>query len=472
MPKILINRILQGLLIAGLVQAAPVWASTPASGLGGESAPMAVGEVNLALGKAFIVHADGSRERAKAGVAVAVGDRVETQGNAHVHIRFIDAALVSVRPLSRLEIQRYEYRAEDPSASAVKFNLIEGVTRAISGEAAKSARQNFRLNTPVAAIGVRGTDFVVRADQGEARAVVNEGAIVMAPFSATCLVDALGPCSDNGLELAGGAQAMAMVVANAAEPVLVTANGGGATESFLAGAAVRADSSEATDSKQADEESGNNPYTESVSNKALTQNLPAKPVPPSPPAPPPVTPPSYTPPAPLPDDLLASRQLVWGRYDESAASSDLLAVANTTAGLDRAITVGNDAYALYRYEQGGAKSMQPGLGVMDFDLEYAQAFYSSDLGKSPVDVLGGTLSIDFGSERFQTRLDMSQEQMGNVSFEGSGHISGAGYFNDRSRAGQYMFGAAGQDGSEAAYFFEKTLQNGLLEGLTLWGSGR
>ena len=49
--------------------------------------------------------------------------------------------------------------------------------------AAESARDRFRLNTPIAAIGVRGTDFVVSATQNSIMAVVNAGAIVVSPFS-------------------------------------------------------------------------------------------------------------------------------------------------------------------------------------------------------------------------------------------------------------------------------------------------
>ena len=98
---------------------------------------------------------------------------------------------------------QYEYVKSRPEESTVKFTLEAGVTRAVSGEAARAARQRFRLNTPIAAIGVRGTDFVVSADAATTRALVNEGAIVLAPFSEGCKIEALGPCATNALELTG-----------------------------------------------------------------------------------------------------------------------------------------------------------------------------------------------------------------------------------------------------------------------------
>ena len=160
----------------------------------------AVGEVSLVLGRAYLER-DNDRERIEAGSKVHVGDRVFTEAGGHVHVRFVDDALVSVRPSSTLDVVRYDYDAAKPENSAVKFELSEGVARAISGDAAKSARQRFRMNTPIAAIGVRGTDFVVSANSRSTRALVNEGAIIMAPYSSECSSDALGPCAVDAVEL-------------------------------------------------------------------------------------------------------------------------------------------------------------------------------------------------------------------------------------------------------------------------------
>src|SRR5690606_10292693 len=150
-----------------------------------------VGNVSLVLGKAWITTPGAGRERIRVGSSISVSDTIETSTNGHVHIRFVDNALVSVRPGSKLEVLRYDFRPEAPAESVVKLNLVEGITRAISGEAASAAKQNFRLNTPIAAIGVRGTDFRVSASQGTVRAHVTEGAIIVAPFSSQCAVDAL-----------------------------------------------------------------------------------------------------------------------------------------------------------------------------------------------------------------------------------------------------------------------------------------
>ena len=151
-----------------------------------QSSPSAVGQVSLLIGAADVVHADGAREPLRRGAAILVGDRVETSANGHVHVRFIDNAAVSVRPESVLEVQAYRFDAKNPAVNEVRFNVEHGTARSISGAATEVDKTRFRLNTPIAAIGVRGTDFIVQADAVGMRATVSDGAIVVGALGANC----------------------------------------------------------------------------------------------------------------------------------------------------------------------------------------------------------------------------------------------------------------------------------------------
>jgi hypothetical protein len=155
--------------------------------------PAVVGEATLVIGQARIVGADGSSRDAQRGAEVRVGDRIETRQGAHLHVRFVDGGRVSVRPASRLVIE--QYAPPDPAgvAGAIKFRLEEGVVRSITGAWGEAARERFRLNTPVAAIGVKGTDFVVRSTGEGTAASVYAGAIVLSPLTEACL-GTVGPC--------------------------------------------------------------------------------------------------------------------------------------------------------------------------------------------------------------------------------------------------------------------------------------
>ena len=153
-----------------------------------------VGSVSFVIGRANVQRA-GEVLPLSSGTSLKVGDHLVTPANGHVHVRFIDGALVSLRPASSLRIYEYKFDAQNPAASSVKFELDQGIVRAISGQAVEAAKDKFRLNTPLAAIGVKGTDFVVEANKSRVNAIVNQGAIVLSPFDAQCRSDALGPCS-------------------------------------------------------------------------------------------------------------------------------------------------------------------------------------------------------------------------------------------------------------------------------------
>lgn len=150
------------------------------------------GEVVFAVGKAQVLPREVPLQR---GLTLYEGDVIITDAGAHVHVRFSDGALLSVRPNSRLSIERYSYQPGQPTENAVKFRLENGTARSITGKAGEEARHRFRLNTPVAAIGVRGTDFVVATDAASSAVAVNSGTIIVSPLGYGCSRDTLGPCS-------------------------------------------------------------------------------------------------------------------------------------------------------------------------------------------------------------------------------------------------------------------------------------
>ena len=159
-----------------------------------------VGEAAMVIGVARITSANGQVTAVNRGSPIHVGDKIETESGGHVHVRFVDGGRLSVRPSSRLQVENYSYSAQQPALTAIKFKLDEGVVRSITGTWGESARDRFRLNTPVAAIGVKGTDFVVRSDAEATAASVYTGAIVFAALSGGCQAS-LGPCQNGGEKL-------------------------------------------------------------------------------------------------------------------------------------------------------------------------------------------------------------------------------------------------------------------------------
>lgn len=445
-------------------------AAAAASLLGLAAAPAAaretagtppVGEVTLVLGKAYLHSPDGDRTRIGKGAGVRAGDRIETGSNGHVHVRFVDRALVSVRPYSRLEIERYEFDRRRPERSAVKFNLREGVARAISGEAVRAARSRFRLNTPVAAIGVRGTDFAVSAGPASTRALVNEGAIILAPLSAACSAEALGPCVAGALELTGDSLQLVEVGEGGPFPRLLPPEGirnpdlmREEVQALLADGPAPPSSALGAEPEQAAQ---GDALLEGVTTPGVTAGAQAA-----------VSALGDARDAIglLPEEL-TGRQLAWGRYAAAAADTDTIALPAAEARIGRTIAVGNFEYGLFRRDD-PPPLITVSSGVVGFRLDSAQAVFSPETGvASLMRVEGGSLGIDFPNSRFSTTLRLDHELTGAVDFSAAGQVADGGFLR-ASGDGQRLFGAVSRDHGEAGYFFERALPAGSVSGLTLW----
>ena len=107
------------------------------------------GKVVLSVGEVRV-----QGQPVKAGHSVQAGDRLSTGADGYVYIKTVDNGFLILRPNSDASIIAYQADSHTPANSRFKFELREGVARSISGQAVKNAKQNFRFNTPVAAIGV------------------------------------------------------------------------------------------------------------------------------------------------------------------------------------------------------------------------------------------------------------------------------------------------------------------------------
>jgi hypothetical protein len=456
----------------------------------------AIGCVTLVLGRAHIESEQESRKRIEAGTEIHVGDQVITKSNGTVLISFIDNASVSVRQDSHLEVINYKYDKANLQNSRVKFNLVHGVARAISGKAATGAREQFRLNTPIAAIGVRGTDFVVSATDSFTQAQVNEGIIVMAPFSANCSIDSFGPCLANSVELNGASMAMIAMDNSGSSPRIMPAAQDRGSE-VLQQEARSLLASNINDANQVD--TGDEPYVEEVfveeanstlvaanttTSTSFTDPLttapevpgpvtsePELPEPelPKPEIPDPVIP-DFTPEMPVTALALTKNQLVWGRFSQGKGDLERITLSTIQATIDREATIGGGTdYILYRDEADVNKGVDRNLSVVNFALNTAQAFYNSSTGVVAMQVVDGSLGIDFQQNSFATELNLNHDLTGQVDFVAAGSLFDGGFFRSSDET-QRISGSVSFDGTEAGYFFERQLEGGSIDGLTLWNS--
>jgi len=175
-------------LLLGTFNTTPALAASPA------------GTVIFAVGDAWIL-AEGSNQKRviKHGEQISDRDALMTGPDGHVHLRMIDKAFIALRPNSQLKLEEYRFTPKQPANDRARLLLKNGSMRSVSGKLAKRNKERYRLNTPVAAIGVRGTDYTVITTAQLSEVDVLQGGIAMSPFNAACSADSLGPCSGDSV---------------------------------------------------------------------------------------------------------------------------------------------------------------------------------------------------------------------------------------------------------------------------------
>ena len=421
---------------------------------------VAVGQVSLLIGEASVTRADGSRVALRRGADIMVGDRVETSANGHVHVRFVDDAAVSVRPASVLEVQAYRFDQQRPQVNEVRLRVEQGTSRSISGAATEHDKTRFRLNTPIAAIGVRGTDFIVQTDTAGVRATVADGAIIVGALGASCAATSLGPCAGPGAKLLSAEMGRWMVEVTPGDQVarIVPAAGvalavaSPTAEERLAARAAAESAARSAGMLAAEPSPGalgrgqDRAAAEALMIASATVqdlNRAADP----------------------------GAKLVWGRWSISPSANDKVSMPFSLASNGRHITVADEAAGLFRANDAAhADRLLPDDLNAKVDLRLSRASATFEMGERSevASVDGGTLSLDFARRTFATALAMSSQTAGRAELRMAGDVRNDGTFAVRD-ADQRIAGAVSFDGNEAGYLFERGAAGGLFKGRTLWG---
>jgi hypothetical protein len=108
-----------------------------------------------------VVDSRGQNRKVGNGQSVYRGDRVSTAAQVTARIRLLDGTAVLIRPSSTIEIKEFQLQNERSTGKST-IKLVSGAMRAISGMLSKGPGSEAKVETPVALIGIRGTDYGVR----------------------------------------------------------------------------------------------------------------------------------------------------------------------------------------------------------------------------------------------------------------------------------------------------------------------
>lgn len=383
------------------------------------------------------------------GDTVQEGDQLQTGADGYIYIKTVDSGFFILRPSSQARVVAYHIDTQNPANSRVKLELLNGVARTISGQGVKQARQNFRFNTPVAAIGVRGTDFTVYTDQQVSRVVVTSGGVVVSGFGGACGPEGAGPCEGPiSRELfANQAGQLLQIQRGQGAPQLLRSNGNTPDNA----APPRSDEPAAKAAGGSTKLSAQDVSLEAqksdiIANAKLPVQVPVTPVP----VPEPI----------VPVIVPKPPETVWGRWQQIAdipADSELLAKLKSGAYVEPNVL---GPFFLSRVKQ--SEFVLPREGTVGFNLAGSEAYIRSG-ENTPVaaKIENPHLNIDFGKRTFATSLDvLAPNTRVEVRSQGAVTLNGA-LVSDSALSNALVQGyLGGSDAREAAYIFHSTGGNG------------
>jgi hypothetical protein len=146
-----------------------VLAFTPVSFGQDESLPVPVGKVVWVNGSFHAMMPTKENRKLQKDSVFYLHDTLITDQNTQAQIVFSDHSQMTFKPDTTFFVNQYEYHPSSKTKSAGKYvmNLIEGGFRTITGAIAKQNPPDYQVNTPVATIGVRGTDYVAYYHNGD-----------------------------------------------------------------------------------------------------------------------------------------------------------------------------------------------------------------------------------------------------------------------------------------------------------------
>lgn len=121
-----------------------------------------IGQVKVAKGQVAIER-QGKSLPATVGARLQASDIVRTGADGSIGITMDDDSLLSAGANSELVLERYAF---DGTTQQGRFDasLNKGTMAVVSGRIAKQAPDAMTVRTPNAILGVRGTEFVVSAN--------------------------------------------------------------------------------------------------------------------------------------------------------------------------------------------------------------------------------------------------------------------------------------------------------------------
>jgi hypothetical protein len=129
------------------------------------------GRVDFTTTGVTVTGRDGRARPLARGAELDTGDTVRTGTDGRAQIRFTDGSYVSLQPNTDFAISEYEYKGKADGSERSFYGLVRGAMRTVTGAIGRVNRNAYRITTPTATVGIRGTGGVIQ--------VLNDGSTLV-----------------------------------------------------------------------------------------------------------------------------------------------------------------------------------------------------------------------------------------------------------------------------------------------------
>lgn len=143
----------------------------------------AVGDVSIAVGR-------NAAHNARKNEAISSDTVINTGDKSSAILKFEDGQVVTLQANSSFQVREYLYMAKQPAQSSIFFSMLRGGMRFVTGLIGQQNKDAFRLATPNATIGIRGTDFMVAMVNNSMYSQVVSGSIGISNVAGTAVFTA------------------------------------------------------------------------------------------------------------------------------------------------------------------------------------------------------------------------------------------------------------------------------------------
>ena len=150
-----------------------------------------IGVVQELKGTVFAVRTDGTRVELKKGDNVFQGDVIETEKESAANMLLADKTTFAIGDEARLALDEMVYNPATKEGQS-QFSILKGVFVFASGEIAKTDSSKMTVTTPVATIGIRGTEVSGNISEEGAQITVLDGTVTVSTNAGTTTLGAQG----------------------------------------------------------------------------------------------------------------------------------------------------------------------------------------------------------------------------------------------------------------------------------------